>query len=86
MRGSDRDTQQVTGAGFARSDETFIEATYQYVPFDWWQIQPDIQYVLNPGAGIANPDATRPKRYRNEADVRPAHEHHLLSARTMTEF
>jgi porin len=22
----------------------------------WWQIQPDIQYIFNPGGGIANPD------------------------------
>ena len=36
--------------------ETYIEATYQYQVMPWWQIQPDIQYVFNPGAGIVNPD------------------------------
>lgn len=36
--------------------ETFIEATYQYQVMPWWQIQPDIQYVINPGAGIVNPN------------------------------
>ena len=38
-----------------RSTETFLEATYQYQATAWMQIQPDVQYVFNPGAGIANP-------------------------------
>jgi porin len=38
-----------------RSGETFIEATYQYQVTPWWQVQPDLQYVFNPGAGTANP-------------------------------
>ena len=64
--GLDRDTAAFTG-GYTpiRSSETFVEATYQYQMTPWWQIQPDIQYVFNPGAGIANsvnPDA----KVRNE--------------------
>jgi porin len=48
-----------------RSAETFLEATYQYQATAWLQIQPDVQYVFNPGAGIANPnDPTR--RIKNE--------------------
>jgi porin len=39
-----------------RSTETFFEATYQVQIFPWWQLQPDIQYIVNPGAGIANPE------------------------------
>ena len=39
-----------------RGTETFLEATYQIQAMKWWQIQPDIQYVFNPGAGIANPN------------------------------
>jgi len=39
-----------------RSKEQFIELTYQYQAAAWWQIQPDFQYVFNPGAGIANPN------------------------------
>jgi porin len=39
----------------ARTSETFIEATYQYQVTPWWQLQPDIQYVFNPGGGIVNP-------------------------------
>jgi porin len=44
-----------------RHNETVFEATYQYEVMPWWQVQPDIQYVLNPGAGVANPDAPTQK-------------------------
>ncbi len=40
-----------------QSGETYIEATYQRQIRPWWQLQPDIQYVINPGAGIADPVA-----------------------------
>ena len=40
-----------------RSGETFIEATYQYQLTQWCQLQPDFQYVFNPGGGVANPDS-----------------------------
>lgn len=49
-----------------RSGETFVEATYQYQVTPWWQLQPDFQYVFNPGAGIANPNAPA-QRVKNEA-------------------
>jgi porin len=39
----------------SRGVETVLEATYQYQATPWWQIQPDVQYVFNPGAGIVNP-------------------------------
>jgi porin len=39
------------------SGETFIEATYQYFVFPWFQLQPDLQYVFNPAGGIENPNA-----------------------------
>jgi porin len=35
--------------------ETFIEATYQLQIAPWWTLQPDFQYIFNPGGGIANP-------------------------------
>jgi len=35
--------------------ETLIEATYQAQITPWWQVQPDIQYVINPGGGIPDP-------------------------------
>ena len=36
------------------SNETVIEATYVYQVAPWWILQPDAQYVVNPGAGIPN--------------------------------
>ena len=39
-----------------RTSETFLEATYQAQILPSWQIQPDVQYVINPGAGLANPE------------------------------
>jgi porin len=42
-----------------RSSETFIEATYQYQVTPWWQVQPDFQYVFNPGAGAADNSGNR---------------------------
>jgi porin len=39
-----------------RHNETVVEATYQYQATPWLKIQPDFQFVFNPGAGIANPD------------------------------
>jgi porin len=55
----DRDTQFFTGAFTpARSGETYVEVTYQYAAAPWLVIQPDIQYVFNPGGGLANPSGT----------------------------
>jgi porin len=48
-----------------RSSETFIEATYQYQVRPWWQLQPDAQYIMHPGGGIANPNNPS-QRVRNE--------------------
>ncbi len=48
-----------------RSSETFIEATYQFQFLPWWQIQPDVQYFINPGLGIANPNVPT-QRIKNE--------------------
>ncbi len=53
----DRDTGFFAGSPYpVRSGETYIEATYQYQLTPWFQIQPDIQYVFNPGGGIPNPN------------------------------
>jgi porin len=48
-----------------RGAETFLEATYQIQVLPSWQIQPDIQYFINPGLGIANPDEPA-QRIKNE--------------------
>jgi porin len=53
---SDRALRALRGDAYpVRSVETLIEATYQGQITPWWQIQSDIQYVLNPGAGIPDP-------------------------------
>lgn len=65
----DRDTVQATGVPMPiRSNEQFIEVTYQAQFAPWWQVQPDFQYVFNPGAGISNPNNTA-QRIGNEAVV-----------------
>ena len=48
-----------------RSSETFIEATYQFQALPSWMIQPDVQYYINPGLGIANPNEPT-QRIKNE--------------------
>jgi porin len=55
--GLDRDTAFYNPGVFSprRTAETYLEATYQYQVRAWWQLQPDVQYFFNPGAGIANP-------------------------------
>jgi porin len=54
----DAATAAFTGAFVpTRGGETYVEITYQYQATPWWQLQPDIQYVFNPGGGIANPNA-----------------------------
>jgi porin len=64
--GLDRDANNFNATTSpVRSGETFVEMTYQYQYKPWIQIQPDLQYVFNPGAGVADPnDAT--KRISNE--------------------
>ena len=65
----DRDTAFFTGAFTpVRSGETFVEVTYQYQVTPWWQLQPDFQYVFNPGAGVANPNDPT-ERVKNEAVI-----------------
>ncbi len=52
----DRDVAVETSAfNPARGGETYVEATYQYQVTPWLQLQPDAQYVFNPGGGVANP-------------------------------
>ena len=55
----DQDTAHFTGTAFpVRGAEHFIEVTYQYQVAPWWQLQPDFQYVINPGGGIQKPQHT----------------------------
>jgi porin len=55
----DRDTAAFTGTAFpVRSRESVIEASYQAQITDWWQLQPDFQYITAPGGGILNPNGS----------------------------
>ncbi len=62
----DRDLAVATGSFVPpQTGEAYVEATYQYEVTPWLQIQPDVQYVFNPGGGLANPsDPTQ--RIKNE--------------------
>ena len=48
-----------------QSSEEFVELTYQYQLTPWCQLQPDFQYVFNPGGGVANPN--NGQRVKDEA-------------------
>ena len=63
----DRQTAFFSG-GFVpvQSGETFIELTYQYQLTPAVQLQPDFQYVFNPGGGVANPNSPN-QQVQNEA-------------------
>jgi len=53
--GLDRDIAAFTGSFTpVRGSETFVEMTYQAQLTPWCQLQPDLQYVFNPGAGLAS--------------------------------
>ena len=50
-----------TGQGSPyRSNETVVEATYSYQVAPWLTLQPDAQFVINPGAGIPNSASSVP--------------------------
>jgi porin len=41
----------------SRTSETYVEASYQYQVTPWLQLQPDLQYVIHAGGGLANPSS-----------------------------
>jgi porin len=47
-----------SGAKPPFSAETVIEATWTIRVLPWWTLQPDFQYIFNPGGGRHSPDAT----------------------------
>lgn len=58
-RAFDAETATATGQPRpVRSTEDVVELTYQIGVTPWCQLQPDFQYITNPGGGIVNP--TRP--------------------------
>lgn len=57
-RQADRDRIALNGPStlaLVRSNETFIEVTYQAQVTPWLQVQPDFQYVMRPAGGVPNP-------------------------------
>jgi porin len=66
--GFDNDVVRFTGSPFPiRSGEAVLEVTYRFQLAPWWQLQPDFQYVFNPGGGAQNPIA--PTRRLGDAAV-----------------
>ncbi|WP_375465195.1 carbohydrate porin [uncultured Methylobacterium sp.] len=67
-RRADRDTILYTGTAMPRRRaETVIEATYQALIVPGVTVQPDAQYVIHPGGGIANPLDPNGRRLKNAA-------------------
>ena len=57
-QGLDSATAFYAGTAYpVRSSETFLELTYRVQLTPWWQVQPDFQYVFNPGGGLPNPNS-----------------------------
>jgi porin len=59
-RGLDADIGFFSGNPFypVRSSEAVIELMYQAQLKPWWMLQPDLQYVINPGGGVLNSDGS----------------------------
>ena len=58
----DRDTGSDTGTAYpVRGNEQFMEVTNQYQVTPWLQLQPDFQYMFNPGDGSQDPSNTAKK-------------------------
>lgn len=66
----DRDANFFGQTNFAtRRGETFVEVTYQYQITPWWYLQPDFQYIFNPGGGIPNPNSDTGQQVKNEVVI-----------------
>ena len=51
----DRDSSSGSFPYPVRDTESFIEVTYQCQICPWLTVQPDLQYIMNPGGGIIDP-------------------------------
>lgn len=66
-----QDVVAFTGKGTAySSNETVLEATYAYQIAPWWTMQPDLQYVINPGANVPSVFTTKALKNAFVAGVR----------------
>ncbi|MDR7036498.1 porin [Methylobacterium sp. BE186] len=69
-RRADRDAILFSGVAMpVRKAETVLEATYQAVVVPGFTVQPDVQYIIHPGAGVANPYDPAGRRIRNAAVI-----------------
>ncbi|TXN19883.1 carbohydrate porin [Methylobacterium sp. WL9] len=67
-RRADADTIAYSGIPMPRRRaETVVEATYQAVVVPGFTVQPDLQLILRPGGGIANPRLPEAGRVKNAA-------------------
>jgi porin len=67
----DLDNRDLTAGPYGvRTQETAVEATYQYQVNPWWVIQGDLQYTFNAGAGQNPNDPTQPLSNTFVAGVR----------------
>jgi carbohydrate-selective porin OprB len=64
-----------------RNYELAVEFTYQALLVEGWTIQPDFQYIINPGVGSVDPINPLIGRIPNAAIFRATHCDQLLSAR-----
>jgi porin len=65
-RRADRDANIYSGLSVPlRKFETVFEATYQALVVPGFTVQPDFQYIVRPGAGIANPNDPSAHRVKN---------------------
>jgi porin len=61
VRALDLDTRNFSGIAVPLHDfEATLELTYHVQVNAWWNVQPDIQYVIHPGGNVALPNGTTP--------------------------
>ena len=71
LRQFSQDVIYFTGLGAPYAPgELVIEATYRLRLTPWLKVQPDLQYVINPGAGIPTPQSPTPLKNALVAGVR----------------
>ena len=69
-RARDRDRNAVRGVnGPVRDSETVVELTYSAEIAPWWLLQPDLQFVRQPGGNVADPTDASGRRAIGDAVV-----------------
>ena len=67
-RAADSDVASFSGSFYpVRGNETVLELTYQAAVTPWLTVQPDFQYIFNPGGG--QPGLKNPARKAADAAV-----------------